>query len=119
MKKDTLKLQKYEENLLLYYKKFLLKLEKYCFMLVKKKGDSRRLSEVCKSGSGVAVICGIFDILERSGGVRAVSARNVRFILSPSLLQLRAKYCASSSAVFEQSEKTHTGCGQEHHLRGL
>ncbi|XP_066263007.1 nucleolar complex protein 3 [Euwallacea similis] len=45
LKKDTLKLQKYEENLLLYYKKFLQKLEKYCFWLVKKKGDSRKISE--------------------------------------------------------------------------
>ncbi|KAG5884106.1 hypothetical protein JTB14_024146 [Gonioctena quinquepunctata] len=45
LKKDTLKLQKSEENLLLYYKKFLQKLEKYCFMLMKKRGDTRKRSE--------------------------------------------------------------------------
>lgn len=46
LKKDTLKLHKYEETLLGYYRKFLQKLEKFCFMLSKKKGDSRRISEV-------------------------------------------------------------------------
>lgn len=46
VKKDTLKLQKFEDNLLLYYKKFLQKLEKYCFQLIKKRGDSRKRTEV-------------------------------------------------------------------------
>ncbi|CAG9853869.1 unnamed protein product [Phyllotreta striolata] len=45
LKKDTLKLKKYEESLLLYYKKFLQKLEKCAFVLFKKKGDTRRRSE--------------------------------------------------------------------------
>ncbi|KAJ8978208.1 hypothetical protein NQ317_014724 [Molorchus minor] len=45
VKKDTLKLQKYEENLLLYYKKFLQKLEKYAYILIKKNGDSRKRTE--------------------------------------------------------------------------
>ncbi|XP_060536038.1 nucleolar complex protein 3 homolog isoform X1 [Cylas formicarius] len=45
LKKETLKLQKYEESLLAYYRKFLQKIEKYCFFLVKKKGDTRKLSE--------------------------------------------------------------------------
>ncbi|XP_050510797.1 nucleolar complex protein 3 homolog isoform X3 [Diabrotica virgifera virgifera] len=45
LKKDTLKLQKYEENLLLYYKKFLQKLEKYALVLFKKRGDTRKRSE--------------------------------------------------------------------------
>ncbi|ERL92295.1 hypothetical protein D910_09612, partial [Dendroctonus ponderosae] len=63
LKKDTLKLQKYEENLLLYYKKFLLKLEKYCFMLVKKKGDSRQISEkdVEVSELSVHAMCDLFS----------------------------------------------------------
>nr|CAH7714599.1 unnamed protein product [Callosobruchus chinensis] len=45
LKKDTLKLHKYEENLLTYYKQFLKKLEKHLFILMKKKGDFRRKSE--------------------------------------------------------------------------
>lgn len=45
VKKDTLKLHKYEENLLVYYKKYLQKLEKYCFMIMKKKGDTRKILE--------------------------------------------------------------------------
>ncbi|KAJ8923990.1 hypothetical protein NQ315_006766 [Exocentrus adspersus] len=45
LKKDTLKLQKFEDTLLLYYKKFLQKLEKYSFQLIRRKGDSRKSSE--------------------------------------------------------------------------
>ncbi|CAG9821319.1 unnamed protein product [Phaedon cochleariae] len=45
LKKDTLKLQKFEENLLLYYKKFLQKLEKFGYLLMKKRGDTRTRSE--------------------------------------------------------------------------
>ncbi|CAG9762116.1 unnamed protein product [Ceutorhynchus assimilis] len=45
LKKDTLKLQKYEVILLAHYRKFLQKLESYCFMVAKKKGDSRKISE--------------------------------------------------------------------------
>ncbi|CAH0550195.1 unnamed protein product [Brassicogethes aeneus] len=45
LKKDTLKLFKFEENLLQYYKKFLQKLEKYCLLLMKKKGNSKPRSE--------------------------------------------------------------------------
>ncbi|RZC32728.1 nucleolar complex protein 3 -like, partial [Asbolus verrucosus] len=45
MKKDTLKLQRYEENLLQYYKKFLQKLERSSMVLVKKKGDTRNFNE--------------------------------------------------------------------------
>ncbi|KAF7271845.1 hypothetical protein GWI33_015322 [Rhynchophorus ferrugineus] len=45
VKKDTLKLHKYEEKLLQYYKKFLQKLEKCCFKIVKKKGDTRKINE--------------------------------------------------------------------------
>lgn len=46
VKKDTLKLHKYEETLLLYYKKYLQKLEKYGFSIIRKKGQSKFLSEV-------------------------------------------------------------------------
>ncbi|KAJ3648361.1 hypothetical protein Zmor_020171 [Zophobas morio] len=45
LKKDTLKLQKYEESLVLYYKKFLQRLEKSSLILVKKKGDSRTFKD--------------------------------------------------------------------------
>lgn len=45
LKKDTLKLQKYEETLLLYYKKYLKKLEKCLSVLIKKRGDSRTRTE--------------------------------------------------------------------------
>ncbi|KAL1493764.1 hypothetical protein ABEB36_009457 [Hypothenemus hampei] len=55
LKKDTLKLQKYEENLLAYYKKFLQKLEKFSFMLVKKKGDTRVLTEEDKKLSELSI----------------------------------------------------------------
>lgn len=37
VKKDTLKLQKYEETLLQYYKKYLQKLEKFSNVLVKQR----------------------------------------------------------------------------------
>lgn len=54
VKKDTLKLHKYEENLLLYYKKYLQKLERLSNILIKKKGDQRHRSEVsCKKYFGV------------------------------------------------------------------
>lgn len=46
VKKETLKLHKYEENLLLYYKKYLQKLERLSNTLRKKKGDQRQRSEV-------------------------------------------------------------------------
>nr|XP_023027455.1 nucleolar complex protein 3 homolog [Leptinotarsa decemlineata] len=62
MKKDTLKLHKYEENLLLYYKKFLQKLEKYCFMLMKKKGDTRKRSED-ETKLGVLAVQAMCDLL--------------------------------------------------------
>ncbi|EFA07654.2 nucleolar complex protein 3 [Tribolium castaneum] len=45
LKKDTLKLQKYEESLVQYYKKFLQKLEKNSSVLLKKKGDTRKFHE--------------------------------------------------------------------------
>ncbi|VEN58187.1 unnamed protein product [Callosobruchus maculatus] len=45
LKKDTLKLHKYEETLLTYYKQFLKKLEKHLFVLMKKKGDFRQRSK--------------------------------------------------------------------------
>ncbi|XP_057663387.1 nucleolar complex protein 3 homolog [Diorhabda carinulata] len=45
LKKDTLKLQKYEDTLLLYYKKYLQKLEKCSLVLINKKGDSRTRTE--------------------------------------------------------------------------
>ncbi|XP_050299793.1 nucleolar complex protein 3 homolog [Anthonomus grandis grandis] len=59
LKKDTLKLQKYEEMLLLYYKKFLQKLEKYCFLLTKKKGDSKKKSaeEIALSELSIQAMC--------------------------------------------------------------
>lgn len=53
VKKDTLKLQKYEENLVQYYKKFLQKLEKSTSILLKKKGDTRKFHEV-------NIICSLF-----------------------------------------------------------
>lgn len=46
MKAETAKLHKYEESLLLYYKKYLQKLEGLCGILIKKKGDQRKRSEV-------------------------------------------------------------------------
>lgn len=46
VKKDTLKLHKYEENLLLYYKKYLQKLEKYGYQLFRKKGKINVLNKV-------------------------------------------------------------------------
>ncbi|XP_068894937.1 nucleolar complex protein 3 isoform X2 [Tenebrio molitor] len=59
LKKDTLKLQKYEETLLLYYKKFLQKLEKSSSILIKKKGDNRAFDEeIIKLGElGVQSLC--------------------------------------------------------------
>lgn len=46
VKKDTLKLYKYEETLLLYYKKYLQRLEKFGYSLIRKKGQTKHLSEV-------------------------------------------------------------------------
>lgn len=59
LKKDTLRLQKYEDNLLVYYKNFLKKLEKYMFVLVKKVGDSRKRSgdEVKLATLAVQAMC--------------------------------------------------------------
>lgn len=46
VKKDTLKISKYEEALLQYYKKYLQKLEKFIAILFKKQGDKRERTEV-------------------------------------------------------------------------
>ncbi|CAH1955437.1 unnamed protein product [Acanthoscelides obtectus] len=62
LKKDTLKLHKYEESLLMYYKQFLKKLEKHLFVLIKKKGDFRK-----KSGDeiklGILAVEAMLDLL--------------------------------------------------------
>lgn len=57
MKKDTLKLQKYEENLLLYYRKFLQKLEKYSTILRKKHGNGRVKTDVSTICKNVIFVC--------------------------------------------------------------
>lgn len=59
MKKDTLKLHKYEETLLLYYKKYLQKLERLSGILIKKKGDGRKRTkeEIGLGELGVRCMC--------------------------------------------------------------
>lgn len=51
VKKDTLKLQKFEEVLLQYYKKYLQKLEKFLKVLFRKQNTTGKVSEVCTISS--------------------------------------------------------------------
>lgn len=59
LKKETLKLHKYETILLQFYKKFLQKLEKYADVLKKKMGDSRRRTsdEIILGETSVKAMC--------------------------------------------------------------
>lgn len=62
-KKDTLKLYKYEESLVLYYRKFLQKLEKFAAPLFKKRGDTRiRTEDDIKLGElAIHVMCELLE----------------------------------------------------------